>query len=94
MSRADINADQAARLAHQQQLLADLLAVATIQCEALGTRNLGGLVWRDITPMLDAREVSPTKLDINRVVVDYALQRSLIERHPHAAHLVRITRPT
>lgn len=83
---------QAARLAHQAQVLADLMAVSAIHCEALPARNIGGQSWRDITPMLDAREVSLTQLDINRVLLDYAQQRGLIALHPQSAHLVRFTR--
>lgn len=73
-------------------LLADLSAVEAIECEGIVDTQPGGLAWIDVRPMLDEREVTPRWVDLNRILLDYAVQRGLIERHPKRAHLVRVIR--
>ena len=92
---ADATAGQQMRRA---VLLADLSAVEAIECEGLvdtgaaSAGQAGHPPWIDVGPMLDEREVSLRWLDIHRILLDYALQRGLIERHPKRAHLVRVIR--
>lgn len=72
--------------------IADVAALEAIECEGLVAGGSGGNPWIDVGPMLDEREVSPRWLDLNRTMLDYALQRGLIERHPRRKHVVRVAR--
>lgn len=76
----------------QAFFLAELAVLEAIECEGLAATSPPGQAWIDIGPMTDAREVTPRWLDIHRIVLDFALQRGLIERHPKRAHLVRVIR--
>lgn len=72
--------------------IADVAAVEAIECEGLIEGCSGEAPWIDVGPMLDEREVTPRWMDLNRTMLDYALQRGLIQRHPQRAHLVRVIR--
>lgn len=78
----------AARIARAARI-ADRCAVAEIECEGIA-ETIDGARWYDIRLMLDEREHAPESIDIAREVIDYALERRLVKRHPVHSHLLRV----
>lgn len=71
----------------------DTTALATVA--ALGCPvGLAGQRWFDLRPMLDEREHSTPSIDQHRLLIDHALERGLLARHPTTPHLVRLVQPT
>jgi hypothetical protein len=92
MSAANINAVQAAELVRHSMQIADQAVVCDIETGAVPVRDADDRRWYDVRPMLDEREHCTQMIDMATQGLAYALMRGLVQRHPTAAHLVRITR--
>lgn len=46
--------------------------------------------WLDVTPMVSHHEHTPAQVDKAQLVIDYALSRGLVERHPCIPRLIRV----
>lgn len=80
-------ADRIARAAR----IADRSAVADIESHGVQER-INDERWYDVRLMLDEREGGPEWVEMSREVIDYALERGLVKRHPVHAHLLKVIR--
>lgn len=83
----DINS-VAQRIARASRI-ADRAAVTEIQSEAVG-EPIAGVLWYDISHMLNPHEHPPESIDIARELIDHAIDRRLVIPHPTQKHLVRV----
>ncbi len=86
-----IGNDESSARMQRAARIADRAAVTEIECEC-AAETIAGVKWYDTGPMLDPNEHAPQSIDIARELLDYAIERRLVIRHPHEAHLVRVAR--
>ena len=86
---AHLNLVQLAQLVHRSVLIADVATVGLVATSGVPEEH-GERRWYDVRALLDEREQAPRSADFHREVLDYGLQRGLLQRHPDKAHLVRI----
>lgn len=68
--------------------IAERAVISDIESEGIQV-ELGGVLYHDIRPMIDEREVPAEWIDMTSEAIAYALSEGLFEMHPEHRYLLR-----